>query len=108
MEKHNTASMEELYQQLLGIGAVRTTSEFSIEWLGMQNSYLRCIRARNKRPSTKAWANLSVRLRQASQSLAQNEQPKVRKTSKYLAKLSDKCLEEIIAAGERNICVSAK
>ncbi len=108
MEEHNAAAMEKLYQQLLGLGAVRTTSEFSIEWLGMQHSYLRCLRDRNKSPSTKAWATLSVRLRHASQSLAQNEHPKVRKTSKYFRQLSDRCIDEIVAAGERSICVSQK
>lgn len=108
MEEHNVAVIENLFEELRDIGAVTSTVDFSVEWLGMQHSYLRCLRARNKRPSTKAWANLAVKLRHASQSLAQNKQPKVRRTSKYLAKMSDRCLEEIIAAGERTICVLEK
>ena len=108
MTEHNAAAMESLFQELREIGAVQSTSEFSIEWLGMQHSYLRCLRARNKRPSTRAWATLAVKLRHASHALAEHEQPKVRKSSKYLANMADRCLQEIIAAGERSQCVLSR
>jgi len=103
MGEHNAEIIEDFYNELHALGAVKSSEQFSIEWLGMQNSYLRCLRARNKKPSVKAWANLAVRLKATSQTLASNEKPKIARTGKRFAKMADRCIDEILAGSRQDI-----
>ena len=46
--------IESIFEELKGIGAVTSGTDFSEEWLGMEGSYFRGLRARQRDPSAKA------------------------------------------------------
>ena len=39
--------IETIYEELRGIGVVRSSDDFSSSWLGKERSYMRCLRAKS-------------------------------------------------------------
>jgi hypothetical protein len=93
--------IEGLFDELRALGAVRSTDDFSVNWLGMNKSYLRCLRARNRKPSTQVMAQCANRLRKASSQLvANNGTTAVKKVAKRMNQLADLCVDEVFSACE--------
>lgn len=90
--------LEGIYAELRGFGVVQSTDDFSIRWLGMNESYLRCLRARQRQPSAKVLAQCAMRLRRASGLLISVDQPpKVRAVATRMQKLADLCADAVFA-----------
>ena len=88
--------LEGIYKELREFGAVQSTDDFSIRWLGMNESYLRCLRARQRQPSAKVLAHCAMRLRRASGLLTSVDQPpKVRAVATRMQKLADLCADAV-------------
>ena len=54
--------IEGIYRLLKRLEVVRSTDDFSVIWLGMEKSYLRCLRARNREPTARVFATFTERL----------------------------------------------
>ena len=93
--------IEVIYNELRQNGVVGSSNEFSKEWLGMEKSYLRCLRAKQRQPSTKAIAACAARLKHLSNTLSSSNKPKLSAAGATFDKLADKCIEEILHSAKR-------
>lgn len=101
MDTDKLPVIETLFVNLKALGAVRSTDDFSVNWLGMDKSYLRCLRARNRNPTPRVLANCNVRLLDLSERLTANHQPsKIRKVGRRLKELADLCVCEYSTESE--------
>ena len=92
--------IEAVYEELRRSGAVLTGAAFSSDWLGMEESYFRCLRAKHRRPSVRALATCAVRLRRRAALLDQSSLPQVRQRANRYSELADRCLNELLLACE--------
>ena len=86
----------DIYDELKRLGVVEYTTEFSRDWLGMGESYMRCLRANNRQPSARAIARCAISLRNASEKLRLDPKSKVRAAGARLEKLAEHCMDEIL------------
>jgi hypothetical protein len=93
--------IENIFLELRGIGMVHSRDEFSAEWLGRERSYLRCLRAKHRSPSTKVLATCAVRLLKNADRLAKAEAAIAKAKSVELRRLANTCLEQILIEGGR-------
>jgi len=93
--------IEDLFDELKSIGAVSSTDDFSENWLGMNRSYLRCLRARNRAPSARVLAQCANRLQNASYRLTETaETTSVKKVAKRMKQLAQLCADEVFAVSD--------
>jgi len=88
--------IEEIFEQLRDLGAVSSTDEFSMRWLGRERSYMRCLRAKQRDPSAQVWATCAVRLLRYADSLEVTI-PWSRRNS--LRSLANTCLDALLSTG---------
>ena len=81
--------LDEIFETLSGVGVVSTEGEFSQDWLGHCESYLRTLRFKNAEPSMGALAICSVRLAKAGREMVASRRHQ-HVGLRFLA-LSDKC-----------------
>lgn len=93
--------IEEIFYELKGLGAVRTTDEFSTLWLGREKSYLRCLRAKRRDPSSTALATCAVRLLRSADKLNKGQVLPTSHQGTRFRSLANKCLEGILTIGSR-------
>lgn len=93
--------IEEVFEELRRSGVVRTGARFSADWLGMEESYFRCLRAKGRNPSVKALATCAVRLRRRAALLEGSSLPQVRQHAGRYSDLADRCLNELLLSCER-------
>jgi len=93
--------IEDIFSGLKQMGAVRSTDEFSTEWLGREKSYMRCMRARRRHPSSTVLATCAVRLLRTADGLSISRLPPAQENGLKLRSLANKCLEEILTQGAR-------
>ena len=93
--------IEAVYEELRGIGVVRSSDDFSSSWLGKERSYMRCLRAKQRKPSATALATCAVRLLKSVDGLKYNMAPSMAVRSQRMRKLADRCLEQILVEGAR-------
>lgn len=89
--------IEIVFAELKKTGAIRSSDEFSRDFLGMEKSYLRGIRARRRNPSSKALAACAVRLKTVGKSLAESQIPSVSEKGALMTQLGDSCINEILS-----------
>ncbi len=96
--------IENVFEELKGIGAVTSGSDFSEQWLGMEASYYRGLRAKQRDPSVRALANCAVRLRGRAGILQRSAYPQIRVAAQRYQLLAEQCLNGLLAAcdGERS------
>lgn len=101
MDENVQSIIEDIFAELRVIGVIRNTDEFSQYWLGSDKSYLRCIRARKKKPGLKSLIHCTLRLREARDELsAANKSPNVQMYAKRLGLYADLCMDQIISRKE--------
>ena len=88
--------IEDVYLELKKLGAVKSSNEFSQFWLGMEKSYLRTMKAKNRKPSARVLANGATKLRVDGAKLEKSSNPKVASAGHYLVVMGDMCVEEIL------------
>jgi hypothetical protein len=89
-----------IYNELKQLGAVRTYDQFSIEWLGMEKSYMRTVRAKQRQPSAKAIARCVARLQQQGNKLIELDRLGYRNAGTRLNKLAEACLSDLLRMHE--------
>lgn len=87
--------IEELFLELKESGLVRSGNEFSREWLGMDESYMRCLRAKGRQPSAKVLARCAKRLKQTGDALSGSALQKVFSNGQKCHVLADLCVNEL-------------
>jgi hypothetical protein len=89
-----------IMRELMRYGLVRSSTDFSRDWLGREGSYVRCLSTKGRKPSAEVWAICAVRL------LKRADSPEaisgLGPCSLELRKLADLCLEAVLATGMRS------
>ncbi len=88
--------IETIYEELKRLGAVRNCDQFSSDWLGMEKSYLRVLRAKGREPSAKAIARCASRLKRDSQHLISIDKRGYKSAAQRLDQLADRCIAEML------------
>lgn len=89
-----------VFHELKRSGQVRGGSDFSERWLGMEASYFRGLRAKQRQASARALATCAHRLRKRSKLLTGSADEQIRQRGERFADLADRCIEEALLAGE--------
>lgn len=87
--------IEQVFFELRATGQVVTTDDFSREWLGMEDSYLRCIRAKDRNPSARALINCAIKLKRTGDALSASEVADVKAQGTRLRTLALHCMSQL-------------
>lgn len=93
--------LEKIFEELCELGAVRSSDEFSIKWLGKERSYMRCLRSKQREPSLKALATCAVRLLMTADCVKRGQASMMVEKSARLRMLASRCLDQILTEGAR-------
>ena len=93
--------IEDIFEGMRRIGAVRTAAEFSINWLGREGSYMRGLKSKRRRASPAVLAICAVRLLRTADGLKSAGVPIADAKQLHLRNLANGCLEGILAAAAR-------
>jgi hypothetical protein len=85
--------LDEVFKLLKKIGAVNSESEFSSNWLGRSESYLRTVRFKNAEPSISTIAICASRLQHYGSKMMQTDTHQ--KLGKEFLFLSEQCHQHI-------------
>lgn len=92
--------IETVFAELRNSGVVHTGAAFSQDWLGMEESYWRCLRAKRRPPSPKALATCAARLRKKAQLFGLSTLPEAKLMARRMDQLAEQCVEELLAVCE--------
>jgi len=92
--------IETVFAELRNSGVVHTGAAFSQEWLGMEESYWRCLRAKRRPPSPRALATCAARLRQKAKLFKTSTRPEANRIAHRMDQLAERCVEELLAVCE--------
>lgn len=92
--------IEIVYEELRRLGAVRSVDQFSCEWLGMERSYMRVMKAKGRKPSAKVVATCAARLRSHGKHLMSIDRRGYHLAASALNTLADRCINDMIAKYE--------
>ena len=95
--------IENVYEELKQLGAVRSVDQFSREWLGMERSYMRVMKAKGRKPSAKVIATCAARLRSHGKHLMSTDKRGYHLVASALNLLADKCISNMISQYEVKI-----
>ena len=85
-----------IFEELKQAGAVRSGVDFSKNWLGMEGSYWRGLRAKNRQPSLRAVVRCAKKLKFVADNLNASENPKMVAAQVVLRRLADNCMGQIL------------
>ena len=88
--------IEEVFLELKQSGLVRSGNEFSRDWLGMDESYMRSLRAKQRQPSAKVLVRCANRLRQTGDALSSSAMKQVLSDGRKCHLLADLCVRELL------------
>ena len=88
--------IEQIFEELRESGLVSSGNEFSRTWLGMDESYMRGIRAKRRRPSARVLAQCAVRLKVMADDLSKGQNHETREKARHVEFLANLCIAEII------------
>ena len=91
--------IEKIFEELKQAGAIRSGTDFSENWLGMEGSYWRKLRCKHREPSLRAIVRCAVNLRAAADKLDASENPQMVVTQERLRRLADGCVGQIFQDG---------
>lgn len=90
--------IDDVFNELKQLGAVHSCTDFSRDWLGMEDSYMRGLRNKHRQPSAKVMARCAVKLRHASTALNQSSTPQVKAVGRKLQQMAESCIDELLNA----------
>ena len=96
--------INEVFELLISIRAVDSESEFSKDWLGRSECYLRTLRFRQKEPSVGTLAICASKLHHYGKRMVLTEEHK--RIGDQFLKLSEKCHQHINEQSEAKWLVS--
>jgi hypothetical protein len=71
------ANIDLVFDELKRMGQCQSRSDFSLNWLGRNESYFRSIQSKGQRPSVQAQVNLAARLRYLGMCFGTSKYPAV-------------------------------
>ncbi len=92
--------IENVYEELRRLGAVRSVDQFSREWLGMERSYMRVMKAKGRKPSAKVIATCAARLKSHGKHLMSIDRQGYHTAASALNTLAERCISDMIARYE--------
>ena len=95
------AALMEVRDQLMEAGVIRSECEFSEQWLGKSECYVRVLRYSGAAPSADAWANCAAKLRGLSAQLMRSDQAHHRHWAEVFSDLRERCYGEIDAQAQK-------
>ena len=87
--------IHQAYDELLIIGCVKSRSDFSTNWLGIDESYYRSVMARGEKVSVRAQVHLTARLRESGMAFGRSEHGFVVAKAHILVDLHCRLLEDL-------------
>jgi len=90
--------VDDVYRELKAMGLVRSENEFSVDWLGRSECYMRTLRFENQPPSIATIAICASKLQHFGKRMVRTDKYK-KEGSKFLA-LSEQCHNAINADAE--------
>jgi hypothetical protein len=94
--------IDEVFEELRRIGIVNSSSDFSTDWLGKQESYYRGLRSKQRQPSTHVLVSCACRLQGTGDSLLIYGDDQLRARGRKLKRLARRCFEEITNSDRLN------
>lgn len=91
--------LDDVYQMLHGIGVVRSESEFSKDWLGRSDCYLRTLRFKRVSPSVGSIAIFASKLQHYGQRMLTTAEHK--QLGERFVRLSNACHRQINTQSEQ-------
>ncbi len=91
--------IDTIFEELKRFGAVRSGADFSRNWLGMEDSYWRGLRAKRREPSLKAIARCASKLNVVADNLQVSAAPSIEGAQLRLRDLAAGCVADILRAG---------
>lgn len=88
--------IDSVFEDLVRLGAVRSQSEFSTYWLGMEESYVRGLHSKGRQPSARALATCAARLRRRAEVFGGSPVPQMVAAGLRFEALADRCVEELL------------
>lgn len=88
--------IEVVFEELKSSGVVKSGNEFSRDWLGMEESYMRSLRAKKRQPSAKVLARCAKRLKQTGDALSSSAMKSVLSSGQKCHLLADLCVKELL------------
>ena len=88
----------EVFDELRRFGVVTSSSDFSTEWLGKQESYYRGLRNKNRQPSMHVLVSCACRLQGTGDSLLVYGDDQLRAKGRRLKRLARRCFAEITSS----------
>ena len=95
----NKFSIFSVMEELQALGLVRCSTDFSIDWLGREGSYIRCLRAKKRRPSAQVLATCAVRLLKLADLTGSGSAGSAPVEGQALRDLANRCLDALLETG---------
>ncbi len=97
--------MGEMIEKILTVlrarGDVRSSADFSREWLGREESYVRSLRAKARPASAQVLATCASRLLERGDALSGSQYGSVKKHGMELQQLAQECIQTLILEARR-------
>lgn len=88
--------IERIFEELKSSGLVSTGSQFSREYLGVEESYMRGLRNKSRQPSAKVLARCARRLKETGDALSSSAMNQVLSKAEKCRVLADLCVSELV------------
>ena len=88
--------LDYVFEELRELNLCDSGNRFSLDWLDMNESYWRTIRAKQAKPSVKVIARCGNKLHQRGQAFLQSDFDVIRNKGQRLTELGQKCFQEAI------------
>jgi hypothetical protein len=95
----NKSSIFSIMAEMQGLGLVRCSTDFSIDWLGREGSYVRCLRTKKRRPSAQVLATCAVRLLKLADITGTAKTDGFAVDGEVLRALASRCLDALLETG---------
>lgn len=95
------SALMEVRDQLMAAGVIRSECEFSEQWLGKSECYVRVLRYSGCEPSADAWANCAAKLGYVVAGLTASEQSHHKHWARVFTDLRERCYTEMDARAQR-------
>ena len=92
-----------IFERLKADELVSSANQFSIEWLGMEESYMRCMKAKEREPSPRALINCAVKLKRTGDALKCSNRADVKAKGDRLRVLAWDCVGAVFGSDLREI-----
>lgn len=101
METNNSSifSVFSIMESMQSLGLVRSSTDFSIDWLGREGSYIRCLRTKKRRPSAQVLATCAVRLLRLADLTGSSSTDGSSVDGQTLRDLANRCLDALLETG---------